>query len=219
MVRNHRNYRRNTRVRAQECQRKYRRRKRRLRSKGSKGEKFLQNASCLMLRLLSPIGHLMGVLRKTPCPTVTTATRVTAAVISAATAVTTVPIIVANDVAVAVMRVRDHLVSDVLSARAQQFLQADDRGDHQRYFADQQSFASDGSDRTESQGQKGCSLQGQGHQQWAENLLGLLCNFCLINWIKYCYYYIIVIVQVSIQIEFFRTFRAFFRENFLFSEK
>lgn len=101
---------------------------------------------------MSAIGDLVGVLRQTPGPAVSAAARVTAAVVAATAAAVTaaaVAVVVADDVAAAVMRVRDHLVGDVLLLGAEELLQTDDGGDHEGDFTHEQGLAGDHGDRAE----------------------------------------------------------------------
>ena len=127
---------------------------------------------------MGAISKLVGVLRQTSCPAVAAASAgITAAIVGATSSVTAVStVVVTHYVAAAVMRMRHHLVRHVFPARAKQLLQPDDGRDDQSDFPHEERFPGDGGDRAQRQRQQGCRLEGQGHHQRAENLLGFLCE-------------------------------------------
>ena len=127
---------------------------------------------------MGAISKLVGVLRQTSCPAVAAASAgITAAIVGATSSVTAVStVVVTHYVAAAVMRMRHHLIRHVFPARAKQLLQPDDGRDDQSDFPHEERFPGDGGDRAQRQRQQGCRLEGQGHHQRAENLLGFLCE-------------------------------------------
>lgn len=139
---------------------------------------FLSAVCHLLGGLLSQASGPSGASVSTGATTATAAaTGVTGKVAATTSGVTTsVTFVVADDVAAAVVRVRYHLVGHVLLVTAKQFLQSDYGGDYQSDFTDQKSLSGDQSDESKGQWQKCCHLQGDRHEDWSQDLGGLLCK-------------------------------------------